>query len=136
MGFAGAGWAEEDHVLLAGDEVQGGQMHDLVAFQAASVIEVELFDAFAGREPGSPDPAFAAVSVPGSDLTLQTSRQVFLMAPRFGAGPLGEPAGGIPQGGRLQRSSQISDLAGHIAGGGFGAAHHALSPSATPNALS
>src|SRR4029450_6048449 len=57
MGFAGAGWAEEDHVLLAGDEVQGGQMHDLVAFQAASVIEAELFDAFAGREPGSPPPA-------------------------------------------------------------------------------
>jgi hypothetical protein len=71
-----------------------GQMHDLVAFQATSMIEVELLDAFAGRVPGSPDPAFAAVSVPGSDLTLQTSRQVFLVAPRFRAGPLGEPVGG------------------------------------------
>jgi len=60
VGFlAGAGWAEEDHVLLAGDEVQGGQMHDLVAFQAAGVVEVEFLDAFAGREPGGSDPAFA-----------------------------------------------------------------------------
>jgi hypothetical protein len=62
-------------------------MHDLVAFQAAGVVEVELFDAFAGREPGGTDPVFAAVGVAGSDLTLQTGRQVFLMGPRFAAGP-------------------------------------------------
>src|SRR4029450_13925255 len=101
MGFAGAGWPEEDHVLLAGDEVQGGQMHDLVAFQAASVVEVELLDAFAGRERGGPDPAFAAVGIPGGDLTLQTSRQVFLMAPRLAAGPLGQAARRIPAGARV-----------------------------------
>jgi hypothetical protein len=28
-------------------------MHDLVAFQATGMIKVELFDAFAGREPDS-----------------------------------------------------------------------------------
>src|SRR5829696_2939207 len=136
MGLPGAGWAEEDHVLLAGEEVQAGQMHDLVAFQTACVVEVELLDAFAGRESGSPDPVLAAVGIAGGDLTLQTSRQVFLMAPRFGPGPLSEPARRIPQAGRFQRSSQISDLTGHIAGGGLCAGHHAIPFSATPNALS
>src|SRR5829696_10012014 len=110
MGLPGAGWAEEDHVLLAGEEVQAGQMHDLVAFQTACVVEVELLDAFADRESGSPDPVLAAVGVPGGDLTLQTSRQVFLMAPRFGPGPLSEPARRIPQAGRLERPGQVSDL--------------------------
>ena len=92
MGFAGAGWAEEDHVFLAGDEVQGGEVGDQVAFQAAGVVEVELLNAFAGREAGGSDPVFAAVGISGGDLALQAGRQVFLMGPRFGAGPLGEPA--------------------------------------------
>ena len=30
------------HVLFAGDEVQGGEVGDQVAFQAACVVEVEL----------------------------------------------------------------------------------------------
>jgi len=54
---------------------------DQVAFQSAGMIEVELLDAFAGREPGSPDPAFAAVGVSCGNLALQAGRQVFLMAP-------------------------------------------------------
>jgi hypothetical protein len=70
MGFAGAGWAEEDHILLAGDEVQGGEVGDQVAFQSTSMIKVELFDAFAGREAGGPDSAFAAVGVACGDLAL------------------------------------------------------------------
>jgi hypothetical protein len=32
VGLAGAGWAEEDHVVLRGDEVQGAQVRDDVAF--------------------------------------------------------------------------------------------------------
>jgi hypothetical protein len=137
MGFAGAGWAEEDHVLLAGDEVEGGEVGDQVAFQPTSMIKVELFDAFAGREPGGPDPVFAAVGVAGGDLTLQAGRQVFLMAPRFVAGPVGEPARGFAPGGRLQRPRQIGDLGGHIASG-FRAGHHVIPPSnpATLSALS
>ena len=80
-------------------------MGDQVSFQSAGVIEVELLDAFAGREPGGPDPALAAVRIAGGDFTLQAGRQVFLMAPRFGPGPLGEPAGRFSQGGCLQGSS-------------------------------
>jgi hypothetical protein len=81
MGFAGAGWAEEDDVLLAGDEVESAQMHDLVAFQAAGVVEVELLDAFAGGEPGGPDSAFAAVGIAGGDFSLQAGCEVFLVRP-------------------------------------------------------
>ncbi len=46
-------------------------MGDQVAFQSTSMIKVELFDAFAGREPGGPDAVFAAVGVTGGDLALQ-----------------------------------------------------------------
>jgi hypothetical protein len=48
VGFGGAGWAEEDHVFLAGDEVQRGQVRDQVPFQTTGMIKVELLDAFAG----------------------------------------------------------------------------------------
>ena len=61
VGLAGAGWAEEDHVLLGGDEVQGAEVGDQVAVQAAGVVEVELLQALAGGEPGGADAAFAAV---------------------------------------------------------------------------
>src|SRR5215211_935321 len=138
MGFPGAGWAEEDHILSAGDEVQGGEVGDQVAFQSAGVVEIELLDAFAGWEAGGPDPVFAAVRVAGGDLALQAGRQVFLVAPGFGSGPLGEPARRFAQAGRLQRSSQIGDLGGNISGSGFRAGHTATpsSNSVTPSALS
>jgi hypothetical protein len=74
MGLPGSGWAEEDHILLAGDEVQGGEVGDQVAFQSTSMIKVELLDAFAGREPRGPDAVFAAVGVAGGDLALQAGR--------------------------------------------------------------
>jgi hypothetical protein len=100
------------------------------------VVEVELLEGLASREPGGADPALATVRVSGGDLALQTRGQVLLMAPRFAAGSFGEPARGFAQAGRFQRPRQIGDLGGHIASCGFGAAHHAIPPSATPNALS
>jgi hypothetical protein len=36
MGLAGAGRAEEHHVLASGDEVQGAQVRDRVAFEASA----------------------------------------------------------------------------------------------------
>ena len=79
MGLAGAGWAEEDDVLFRGDEVQGAQMGDDLAFESAGVVEVELLQALAGREAGGPDAALAAVGLPGGDLTLETGHQVLLV---------------------------------------------------------
>jgi len=45
VGLAGAWWAEEDHVLPGGDEVEGAQVRDGVAFESAGVVEVELLEA-------------------------------------------------------------------------------------------
>jgi hypothetical protein len=42
--------AEEDHVLLGGDEVESAQVRDQVASHAAGVVEVELLQTLAGRE--------------------------------------------------------------------------------------
>ena len=42
VGLAGAGRAEEHHVVPPGDEVQGAQVGDGVAFESAGVVEVEL----------------------------------------------------------------------------------------------
>jgi len=43
------------------------------------VVEVEVFQRFAGREPGGADPAFAAVGFPGGDLALQAGDEELLM---------------------------------------------------------
>ncbi len=66
MRLAGSGWAQEHDVALGGDEVEGAQVGDGVALQAAGVVVVELFQALAGWEPGCPDAAFPAVGLPGS----------------------------------------------------------------------
>ena len=110
VGLAGAGWAEEHHVLPGGDEVQGAQVGDQVAFQAAGVVEVELLQALAGREPGGPDAALAAVGLPGGDLALQAGDQELLVRPGLGAGPFGQPGHRLAQRGRLQRPGQERDL--------------------------
>jgi hypothetical protein len=99
VGLAGSGRAEEDHVLLAGDEVQGAQVGDQVAFEAAGVVEVELLQGLAGREPGGADPALTAVGLPGGDLALQARGQELLVGPGLGPGPVGQPRDRLAQGG-------------------------------------
>jgi hypothetical protein len=78
-GFAGAGWSEEHHVLLRGDEIQGAKVGDGLALEGPLMVEVELLQALAGWEPGGADAALAAVGFPGGDLTLQTGGQELLM---------------------------------------------------------
>jgi hypothetical protein len=68
VGFAGR--AEEHYVVLGGDEVQGAQVRDDLSLEPAGVVEVELLQRFAGREPGGADPALAAV---GGDLPLRAT---------------------------------------------------------------
>ena len=64
VGLPGAGRAEQDDVLLGGDEVQGAQMGDGLPLQTTGVVVVEVFQALAGREPGCSDPALTAVGLP------------------------------------------------------------------------
>ena len=141
MSLPGARWAEKDHILSGGHKVQGAQMGDLVTFQAAGVIEVELFKALAGRESGGLDAALAAVRVPGCDLALQTGGQILLMGPRFRAGSLGEPIDRLAQRGRFQRPGEESQFGGQVPAGrhGLGGRHQAAPSSApvrSPSALS
>ena len=66
---------------LRGDEVEGAEVGDQVTFQASGMVEVELLQALAGREPGGPDPAFTTVRFPGSDLPLQAGDKVLVVGP-------------------------------------------------------
>jgi hypothetical protein len=91
VGLAGAWWAKEHHVLPGGHEVQGAQVRDQVALEAAGVVVVELLQALARREAGGADAPFAAVGFPGGDLALQAGGQELLVGPALGAGPLGQP---------------------------------------------
>jgi hypothetical protein len=92
-------------------------MGDLVAFQAAGVIEVELLKALAGRESGGLDAALTAVRVTSCHLTLQASGQILLMGPRLRAGSLREPTHRLAQRGRLQRPSQERQFGGEVPAG-------------------
>jgi hypothetical protein len=140
VGLPGSGWAEEDHVLLGGDEVQGAQVQDQVAFQPAGVVEVELLECFAAGEPGGADPPLAAVRVTGGDFTLQSGDQELLMRPGLSPGPLSEPAGAVPQRRGLQRPGQERQVRRHIlaAEGCRGWGHDASPerPSVTPRTRS
>jgi hypothetical protein len=64
---------------------------DELPFQAAGVVEVELLQRLAGREPGRADAALAAVGLPRGDLPLQARDEELLMRPGLGAG-----AGRVP----------------------------------------
>src|SRR5215468_9128266 len=81
VGLAGAGRAEKDHVVAGGGEVEGAQVGDGFSFEAAGVVEVELFQALAGGEAGGADAAFAAVGLAGGDLAGQAGGEEFLMSP-------------------------------------------------------
>ena len=73
--------------------------------QVAGVVEVELLDALASREPGGADPALSAVGVAGGNLALQAGRQILLMGPGLGPRPLGEPGRAGP--GRAAESRNV-----------------------------
>jgi hypothetical protein len=62
--------AQQDDVLAAGEEVQLGEMQDLLAAQAGLKGEVELLDRLARGEASGLDPCLAAVAVATVDLGL------------------------------------------------------------------
>ena len=115
VGLPGARRAQEDDVLLAGDEVQGAQVGDGLPLQSAGVVVVEVLQALARGETGGADPALTAVDLPGGDLALQAGGEELLMGPGLLPGALGQPLDRLPQGGRLQRPGQVLQLAGDSA---------------------
>lgn len=110
MGLARARRAQENHVLLGRDEVQGAQVSDLLPLQPSGVVEVELLQALAGWELRRADAAFAAVGFSGGDLALQTGQQELLEAPGFGAGPFGQAGRRLAQRGCFQRPGGVGQL--------------------------
>jgi hypothetical protein len=128
------GRSEEDHVVPGGGEVQGAQVRDGVAFEAAGVVEVELLQRLAGREPRGADAALAAVGLAGGDLALQAGGQELLMAPGLGPCPLGQPRHRLAQRRRLQRPGQERQLGTDVPGR-RPAGHHATPPP-VPRAVS
>lgn len=103
VGLAGAGRAEQDDVAGLGQEPPTGQRGDLVPDGGLSV-EVEVVESFAGAEPGVPDPLVRAGGVTGRHLPFQDGGQVVLERPAGIPSLVGQPAGGLQDPGRLQRT--------------------------------
>ena len=132
VGLAGAGRPEEHDVVFGGDEVQGAQVGDDLAFEGPLVVEVEVLQGLAGGEPGRADAALAAVGLAGGDLALQAGGQELLMASRTRPGPARpavpppRPATGPSAPGPGRRSPRTRS--GPARGGG----HHAAPWSPVP----
>ena len=94
------------------------------------MVEVELLDAFAGREPGVTDPHVGSGGVPGRHFPVQDRCQVFLMGPAVSTGLVGQPGGVVPDPGRFQRRREVGDVLDRVS-------HDATTSSmVTPNAVS
>src|SRR4051794_170266 len=110
VGLAGAGRAQQDHVLLAGQEVELPEVQHAVAADRRLEAEVELLQGLSGREAGRLDAALAAVAVAAVDLGLEQRGGELLKAPLLLAGAAGE-LGQRPRGGRrLERPEQVREL--------------------------
>ena len=110
VGLAGAGRAEQDDVLAAGEEVELAEMQHRLAPQAGLEGEVELLERLAGREARGLDAGLAAVAVAAVGLGLEQRGGEALEAPLLGAGPIGE-LGQRPRGrGRLELAEQVGEL--------------------------
>jgi hypothetical protein len=125
VGLAGARRAEEHDVGALGDEVEGPEMQDGVAFEGALVVVVEVLEGLAGREPGSADAAFAAVVLAGGDLAFETGSEELLMGPPVTAGSFGEPVDRRRQRRCLQRPAEERQIRRRLPGGGAAGGHHA-----------
>jgi hypothetical protein len=116
MGLARAGRSEEHHVLARLDEVEGTQMGDHLPAHRRLVFEVEVLEALPGREAGGLDARLTTVALPRGDLALETRHEILLVAPRLAPRPLGEPPGGVEQGGRLECSAQVREIGCRLRG--------------------
>jgi hypothetical protein len=113
--LAGAGRAEQDDVLAAGEEVELAEVQDGVALEAGLEGEVELLDRLARWEPSGLDAGLAAVAVAAVGLGLQQGGGELLKGPFLGAGAIGE-LGQRARGGRcLELAEQcVSSLVARL----------------------
>ncbi len=110
MGLSGAGRAQEDDVLFAGQEVELAEVGDERLLDRALKGEVELVQRLSGGEPRCFDAALAAVRLARGVLGREQRLGEALIAPLLRPGPVGE-LGQRPGGrGRLQRAEQVCEL--------------------------
>jgi hypothetical protein len=81
LGFAGAGWSEEDDFILVGDEINVPRWAMRSRSEAAGVDEVELLQRLSGKEVRVADAALTAVRFPGSHLTCRQAKRNSPMRP-------------------------------------------------------
>ena len=113
--LAGAGRAEQDDVLAAGEEVELAEVQHRVAADRGLEGEVELLERLAGGEAGGLDAALAAVAVAAVGLGLQQRGGELLIAPLLGAGAIGELGQRPGRGRRLERAEQVRELGARAA---------------------
>jgi hypothetical protein len=116
---------QEHDIVLGFDKVEDTEMGDDLAFEAALVVKVELFEGLSGREPSGPDADLPAVGLSGRHFTLEAGGQELFMTPVLGSGPLGQTVNGLGQRRCLERSAQIAEVTGRL-----GLGHHHATPSA------
>jgi hypothetical protein len=114
VGLAGSRRSQENGVLLAHDEVQGSQVHGLLARQAAQMGDLEFLQGLDGGEAGGADTALGAVGFAGGDLTLQAGHRVLGVGPRLAPGPPGRAFGGVQQHRGLHRAGQEGQVGGGL----------------------
>jgi hypothetical protein len=90
VGFAGAGRAEQDHVLARVQEVELAEVLDDRLLDRALEGEVELLKRLARREARGLDAALAAVAVARGHLCREQRLGKALIAPGLLAGAVGE----------------------------------------------
>ena len=110
VGLAGAGRAEQDDVLFAGEEVELAEVQDGVARDRGLEGEVELLERLARREARGLDAGLAAVAVAAVGLGLQQRRGELLIAPFLRAGAVGELGQRPRRGRRLELAEQVREL--------------------------
>jgi hypothetical protein len=110
VGLAGAGRAQEDDVLAAGEEVELAEVLDQGLLDRALEGEVELLERLARREPGGLDAALAAVRFARGVLGRQQRFGEALVGLVLGAGALGELGQRPGGGGRFQRPEQVREF--------------------------
>jgi hypothetical protein len=137
VGFAGARWAEQDHVAVLGQVGPGGQRMDRAA-GGGLVVEVEVLEGLDRGHPGGSDPQLGAGGVAGGDFTFQDGGQVLLVGPAGVAGVVGQAGGGSVIRGAFSAAARwvivLIVSAAAVCGGGLGG--HDRPPASRPKARS
>src|SRR5262249_15168341 len=110
MRLAGPRRAQEDDVVLRGEEIELAQVQDERLLDRALEAEVELLGRLAGGEAGLLDSALAAVRVSRCDLGRKKGLGEALVAPLLGAGALGRLGQRACRGRRFQRTEEVGEL--------------------------